>query len=125
MSKKIIIDTVGWGVVFWIIGYLLGIVLFFLIPPSLLGWVIMPIGITITLWVLLKRIKSNSLQYYLILGVVWAIIAIVLDYFLLVKVFNPLDGYYKLDVYIYYFITLLLPPIVGWIKILRRQDFQL
>lgn len=125
MSKKIIIDTVGWGVVFWLIGYLLGIILFFFIPPSLLGWFIMPIGITLTLWVLLKKITSNSIKYYLLLGVVWTLIAVLSDYFLLVKVFKPIDGYYKLDVYIYYFTTLFLPVIVGWMKILKKQNFQL
>jgi len=125
MSKGIIIDTVGWGVALWLFGYLLGILLFFFVPPSLLGWIIMPIGITITLWVLLKRIQTYSMKYHLMIGVFWTIIAVVCDYFLLVKLFNPADGYYKLDVYIYYFTTLFLPLIVGWIKILKRQNFQL
>ena len=85
----------------------------------------MPIGITLTLWVLLKKINSNSIKHYLLLGVVWALIAVVCDYLLLVKIFNPVDGYYKLDVYIYYFTTLFLPAIVGWMKILKKQNFQL
>ncbi len=122
---RIIVDTLGWGIVLWLIGYLLGIVLFFFVPASILGWVIMPIGITITLWVLLKKITSSSIKYYLLLGVAWATIAVVCDYFLLVKLLNPVDGYYKLDVYIYYFTTLFLPIIVGWMKILRKENFQL
>jgi H+/Cl- antiporter ClcA len=73
----------------------------------------MPIGIVITLWVLLKKVKADSLKYYIFLGVVWALIAIVFDYFFLVKVFNPADGYYKLDVYLYYIVTFILPVIVG------------
>ncbi len=125
MSKRIIIEALGWGATLWLIGYLLGIVLFFFIPPSLLGWVIMPIGVTLTLWVLLKKINSNSMNHYLLLGAAWTIIAIVCDYFLLVKLFNPVDGYYKLDVYIYYFTTLFLPAIVGWMKILKKENFQL
>lgn len=122
---RIIVDTLGWGIVLWLIGYLLGIVLFFFVPASILGWVIMPIGITITLWVLLKKITSSSIKYYLLLGVAWTTIAVVCDYFLLVKLLNPVDGYYKLDVYIYYFTTLFLPIIVGWMKILRKENFQL
>lgn len=125
MSKRIIIEALGWGVILWLVGYLLGVFLFFLVPPSLLGWVIMPIGVTLTLWVLLKKINSNSMNHYLLLGAAWTIIAIVCDYFLLVKLFNPVDGYYKLDVYIYYFTTLFLPAIVGWMKILKKQNFQL
>ena len=44
------------------------------------------------------------------------LIEVVLDYFLLVKVFNPAGGYYKLDVYLYYALTFILPPLVGWRK---------
>jgi hypothetical protein len=47
----------------------------------------------------------------------------VFDYFLLVKVFKPVDGYYKLDVYLYYVLTFILPLIVGWRKsVLPHKD---
>ncbi len=49
---------------------------------------------------------------YIGLGVIWALMAIVLDYFFLVKLLKAVN-YYKLDVYIYYFLTLLLPITVG------------
>lgn len=42
--------------------------------------------------------------------------AVVCDYFFLVKLFKPADGYYKLDVYMYYFLTLTFPLIIGWRK---------
>lgn len=125
MSKRIIIEALGWGsdpLAYWLSSWNRPILF---IPPSLLGWVIMPIGVTLTLWVLLKKINSNSMNHYLLLGAAWTIIAIVCDYFLLVKLFNPVDGYYKLDVYIYYFTTLFLPAIVGWMKILKKENFQL
>ncbi len=113
MNKQFLKDAVGWGIILWLIGYVLGIILFIFIPSALLGWVIMPIGIVITLWVLLKKIKSNSFRYYLLLAVIWTFIAIVFDYFFLVKLFKPADGYYKLDVYLYYILTFLLPLTVG------------
>lgn len=114
-------EVLGWGILLWVIGYILGIILFAFVPTSVLGWIITPIGTAITLYVLFKRIKSKSLRYYLLLGIVWAAIAIVLDYFLLVKVFNPEDGYYKLDVYLYYSLTLLLPILVGIKKTGREK----
>ena len=46
----------------------------------------------------------------------WLVIAIVLDYFLLVQLLKPAGGYYKLDVYIDYLITLVLPAVVYWFK---------
>ena len=82
----------------------------------MLGWAIMPIGIIITVWVLMKKIKSESLKYYLGIAVIWTLVAVVFDYFFLVKIFKPIDGYYKLDVYIYYILTFTLPLIVGFKK---------
>lgn len=117
MNKQFIKDAFGWGFILWLIGYILGIVLFFIVPPNLIGWVITPAGILITLWVLMKKIKNPALKYYLKLALAWTIIAVVLDYFLLVKVFNPANGYYKLDVYFYYASTFVLPLLVGWYKI--------
>lgn len=113
MTKQFLKDAVGWGVTLWIIGYLLGIILFAVVSQSLIGWVIMPIGILITLWVLLKKVKANSFQYYLFLAIAWTLIAIVFDYLFLVKVFKPADGYYNLDVYLYYALTFILPILVG------------
>ena len=116
MNKQLVKDSLGWGFILWLIGYALGIVLFSFVPVTAVGWIIMPIGVLITLWVLFKKVKSQSLQYYFVLAVVWTLLAIVLDYFLLVKMFKPADGYYKLDVYLYYVLTFALPLIVGWRK---------
>jgi hypothetical protein len=114
IMKLLLRNTLVWGFILWIIGYVLGIILFAVVPHSLIGWVIMPIGVLVTLWVLLKKIKATSFQQYILIGFIWAIIAIVCDYFLLVKLFKPADGYYKLDVYLYYLLTFLLPIFVGW-----------
>jgi hypothetical protein len=116
MNKQLLKDTLGWGFILWLIGYTLGMILFAIVPPSAIGWIIMPIGTIITLWVLLKKIKRNSFGYYLALATVWTVIAVVLDYFFIVKALKPVDGYYKLDVYVYYVLTFILPLIVGWRK---------
>ena len=116
MNKKVLMDLFGWGIGLWLIGYILGIALFMMVPPSLLGWVITPIGTAITLFVLFKKINSTSLNHYFMIAVVWTLIAIIFDYFFLVKLFKPADGYYKLDVYLYYALTFLLPIAVGFLK---------
>jgi hypothetical protein len=120
MNKQLLKDGLGWGFLLWLIGYFLGIVLFMVVPPSMVGWVIMPIGIVISLWVLIKKVKGDSLQYYLKIAIIWALIAVILDYLLLVKVFKPADGYYKLDVYLYYALTFALPLLVGWRKNIKK-----
>ncbi|MCL5113563.1 MAG: hypothetical protein M1372_00135 [Patescibacteria group bacterium] len=121
MNRQLLKDTLGWGFLLWLIGYILGIVLFMVVPPMLLGWIIMPVGIVITLWVLLKKIKAGSLNYYLLLAVVWTLIAVVFDYFFLVKIFKPAGGYYKLDVYLYYILTFVLPLAVSWYKLNQKH----
>ena len=116
MDKKILKDALGWGFLLWLIGYILGIVLFMIVPYNLIGWVLLPVGIAITLWVLFKKINAKKLNYYFKLGLAWSILAVVLDYLFLVKLLKPEDGYYKIDVYLYYLLAFALPLIVGWYK---------
>jgi hypothetical protein len=109
IKKQFYVDAFFWGFVLWLIGYLLGMILFFVMPPDMIGWAILPIGIIITLWVLFKKIKGDSFNYYLHLAIAWTLIAIVFDFIFIVKTLKPADGYYKLDVYLYYALTFILP----------------
>jgi hypothetical protein len=117
MSRQFVKDALGWGLILWFIGYILGIILIFILSPALIGWVIMPVGLSITLWVLLKKVKYDNFKSYGLLAFVWTSIAIVFDYIFIVKAFNPSDGYYKPDVYVYYTLTFIVPLIIGWWKI--------
>jgi len=116
MDKKFLYQSIGWGIGLWLIGYVLGIIFFMIMPANLIGWVISPIGILITLWVLLKKVKGDDMIYYLKIAIVWTAIAVVFDYLFLVLLFKPADGYYKLDVYFYYTITFIFPLLVGIFK---------
>lgn len=122
LSKPFVKDAFGWGFVLWLVGYVLGIALFFVVPPSMLGWVIMPVGVLLALWVLWKKVQGKFMGYYLSVGIIWTLIAVVLDYVLLVSVFKPADGYYKLDVYVYYALTFLLPLIAGFFTMRTKKD---
>ncbi len=115
MDKRnfILRHCIGWGIGLWFIGYLLGILFFAFVPPDAIGWYVMPLGTAITLFVLWKWIRVNIMSYALLLGAVWSVLAIVLDYFFIVKLLNPPDGYYKFDVYLYYVLAFLLPPVVA------------
>jgi len=120
-NKQFYKDALGWGFALWLIGYVLGIMLFAVAPLSMIGWIILPIGTIITLWVLFKKVKSEALQYYFLLAVSWTLLAVVLDYVFIVRMFKPADGYYKLDVYLYYIWTFALPLIVGWRKSTNKK----
>ena len=116
MNTRLLKDTIGWGFLLWLIGYVLGFIFFAFVPQDMVGWFIMPIGIAIAVWVLLKKITAPRLQYYVLIAVVWTVIAIICDYLFLVLLLKPADGYYKLDVYLYYALTFVLPLLVGWRK---------
>lgn len=114
-NKQLLKDSLVWGSVLWLIGYVLSFILFFIVPPLMIGWIIAPIGTITTLLVLCKKIRSNDFKYYLVLGIVWVVMAMILDYLFIVKLLNPV-GYYKPAVYLYYGLTLGLPILVYKIK---------
>jgi hypothetical protein len=120
MNKYLLKDALGWGSALWIIGYALGIMLFAVVPTYLIGWIITPIGTALTLWVAFKKLKGDSLRYYCLVALVWLLIAVLGDYFFLVKAFQPADGYYKPDVFIYYVLTLAIPVFAGWRRTSHR-----
>ncbi len=114
VSKQLIFDSLGWGLALWIFGYLMGFLAFFFVPPALIGWIVLPVGIVVTLLVLYKFVRSGPLSHYLIVALTWTAIAIVCDYIFIIQMLKPADGYYKLDVYMYYALTFVLPILVGW-----------
>ena len=120
MNKQLLKDAFGWGFVLWIIGYALSMMLFALVPPALIGWIIMPIGTAIAVWIAFKKVKGDTLRYYCLVALVWTLIAILGDYVFIVKAFKPADGYYKPDVYLYYALTLAIPLFAGWRRTFGR-----
>ncbi len=115
MNKQLWKNGFGWGLLLWLIGYVLGIILFMLVPANLIGWIISPVGVAIVAWVLFKKIHSRSLPHYLKIALIWTLIAIIFDYLFIVKLFKS-TNYYKPDVYFYYLFTFTLPILVGWQK---------
>jgi hypothetical protein len=121
-TKFFLVDMAGWGIGLWFIGYVLGIVLFMFVPANLLGWAISPIGILITVWVLIKKINAKDMLCYLKIAVAWMVIAVIFDYLFLVLLFRLEDGYYKLDIYFYYVVIFLLPLLVGIFKTKKSKE---
>lgn len=114
MNGRLVKDGLGWGFALWLFGYALSMMLFAFVPPSLLGWIITPIGTALALWVAFRKVKGDTLSHYVLVALVWVTIAVVGDYLFIVKAFNPADGYYKPDVYLYYALTMAIPLLAGW-----------
>ena len=122
MNSFFMRDVLGYGFVLWLIGYVLGFVFYAFVPPAEIGWYVMPLGIAITLYVLWNYIRMQLMRDALTIGIGWSVIAIVCDYLFIVLLLNPVDGYYKLDVYLYYLLTLVLPPLVRFARALRTKS---
>lgn len=122
IDKQFFKDVFGWGFLLWFFGYVLGIMLFFIVPKIIIGWIITPLATIVAVWVLIKKIERVSFSYYLLIAIFWTLIAVVLDYFLLIKIFKPEDGYYKPDVYLYYSLTFILPLVIGLWKRKKIQN---
>jgi hypothetical protein len=117
---KIFLNTVFWGFVLWLFGYILGIVFFAFLPKDQIGWYILPFGFAFMLWVLVRKIKREELMCYFGLGLIWTLMALALDYIFIVKLLKS-ASYYKLDVYVYYALTFVLPIAVGWQKFKNKK----
>lgn len=115
-------STLVWGFVLWLVGYIAGMVLFFVAPKELIGWIITPLATILTIWVLVKKIKRPEMKCYFGLGLIWMIMAVVLDYIFLVKMFGVGNTYYKADVFLYYTLTLILPIAVGYWKFKQKSS---
>ena len=111
--KQWIKDTIGLGTGLWLFGYLASLLLFFSPFADIMGWIITavftPVTIAIAWWWF--RARDLPLTYYVGVGVAWTMIAIVLDYLFIVRLFQT--TYYEIDVFVYYALTFLIPLGVG------------
>jgi hypothetical protein len=114
MTKTMLVDVPALGSFVWLVGYLAGIVLYFFLSPDILGWVLFVIFTPIVVLLCYRRFgkRNESISYYAFVAAAWLIIAVVFDYLFLVRLLNP-PIYYKLDVYVYYASTFLIPFLVG------------
>jgi hypothetical protein len=109
MSNFIKRDVLGWGLLLWAAGYLLGFIFYAFVPAPFIGWFVMPLGVGLTCLVLWKRVRVDAIRDSILLGIGWSAIAVACDYLFIVKLLNPPDGYYKFDVYLYYLLAFALP----------------
>jgi hypothetical protein len=115
-------DGLIWGTVLWLFGYALGFLLFPFVPTDLIGWYIMPVGLAATAIVLWRFVKVANFQYAFTIGLIWCVLAIILDFVFLVMLLNTGDGYYRPDVYVYYASAFLMPIAAALLRGFRRTS---
>ena len=118
--KERLIDTLGLGFFLWFIGYIASIILYFLVPSDVLGWILFVLFTPVLIVITRARFRKRLLtfRYYAIVAMTWTGIAIVADFLFIVLLFNP-DNYYHPSVIVYYLETSLVPLVTG---ILYRSD---
>jgi hypothetical protein len=108
-------DMAGLGTGLWLIGYLASLALYFTpIWEKVGGWILLIIFTPVTIavaWWWFKQQEPYTLPYYAGDGIAWMLIAIVLDYLFIVRLFQA--AYYGTDVFVYYALTFLIPVGVG------------
>ena len=115
MQQQVLKDTLGLGTFFWLAGYLASLVLFFTPFSNSMGWILLVTLTPFTLWVTwwwFSRRGRLPLTGYAGIGIIWMLMAVVLDYLFIVLLFNAV-GYYMPDVLLYYALMFLIPVGVG------------
>jgi hypothetical protein len=115
-------DTLGLGLAFWLIGYLLSLVLYFIVPPGTMGWILFVVLTPVMIGVTWRWFRGRELPFvhYLQVAAAWTVIAMVGDYLFIVLLFSS-QSYYQADVIVYYLVTFLIPLGVG-IGLIRRDQ---
>jgi hypothetical protein len=114
-------NMLTWGFILWLVGYIAGFILFFVVPKDMIGWVITPFATLFTIWVLFKKVKRPELTCYFGTGLIWTIMAAALDYVFIVVMLKSGTAYYKPDVFLYYILTFTLPILVGYWKFKHKS----
>ena len=112
--RERLIDTLGLGFFLWFLGYIASVILYFLVPSEVIGWILFVLLTPVFVVITLARFRERLLpvRYYVVVSVTWTGIAIVFDYLFIVLIFSP-ENYYHLSVLLYYLETFLVPLIVG------------
>ena len=111
--KEWIKGTIVLGILLWLFGSLISIALFFSPVAGIMGWIITaiftPVTVVVTWWWF--RTRNLALTDYVLVGVLWTIIAVVFDYLFIVQLLRA--SYYGPDIFVYYILTFLIPIGVG------------
>jgi hypothetical protein len=119
--RDALVDTLGLGLALWLAGYLASLALYFILPKSLLGWVLFAFFTPVTVAVVWWRFSGRGLPlaYFFGVAAAWTAIAVAFDYVFIVLLLNA-QGYYAADVFLYYAATFAIPALAGFFLARRK-----
>jgi hypothetical protein len=126
--RQTLVDTLGLGLLVWLIGYAMGFVIISLPgypdvmqqPATLAGFGLLVGGLTggLAYWRFHGR-RGLSWRYAWTIGASWLAVAVVGDLLFIVLLFGAWN-YYRLDIAVYYTLTLLVPSLAAGLAGQRR-----
>ena len=113
-TRVAVTDALGWVALLWFIGFALGVAAFPFVAPAYIGLVVLPILVPVTIWAVHRRFKGRGvpLPYYAVVGALWLLLAVALDYAVIVRGFQA-PNYYDADIFVYYAAMFVIPLIGG------------
>ncbi len=127
-TQETLVDTLGLGFLVWLIGYAMGFVIITLPgypdvmqrPPLLLVFALVGAAVTggLAAWRFRGR-RGLTWRYAWAIGLSWLGVAVVCDFLFIVLLFQAWS-YYRLDIAVYYAVTLVAPAIAA--RLASRAD---
>jgi hypothetical protein len=111
--------AIGYGIALFAIMFVIGsIVMFGLKLTGNTMSIVMFIAGIIVIWMLANQYKINSLAMGIQVGIVWLIIDALLEYIVIIQIFNQGDatGFYTWSVLIGYALIVIIPALAGQMK---------
>jgi hypothetical protein len=110
------LKAIGYGIILFAVMFLLGSIVMFGLKVSGLGMsLIMLVSSIIVVWLLARQYKVNNLNLGIQVGLVWLVVDVLLEYFVIVQIFNQGDAskLYSWSVFLGYALIVVIPALVG------------
>lgn len=114
------LKAIGYGIILFAVMFLIGSIVMFglkITDPNTMG-IIMIIASVIVVWLLARQYKIASLNQGIQVGLVWLVVDALLEYIVIVQIFNQGDAskLYSWSVFVGYALIVIVPALVGQLK---------
>jgi hypothetical protein len=110
------LKAIGYGIALFAINFVIGSILMFGLKLSGLSFsIVMLIAAIVVLWLLANQYKIKALNDGIMVGLVWLVVDVILEYYVIVQIFSKGDAasFYNLSVLLGYALVVAVPAVVG------------
>lgn len=110
------LKAIGYGIVLFAVMFVVGSIVMFGLKLAGTGMsIVMLISGIIVLYLLAKQYKIKDLNDGIVVGLVWLVVDVILEYYVIVQIFNKgvTSGFYNWSVLLGYATIVIVPALVG------------